>query len=926
MASLFDRLRTALRHKYTLEREIASGGMGVVFLGMNTRLRSQVAIKALRPELATVATEARFQRDARLLAQLSHPNIVTIHDVDIADGVNYYVMDYIEGETVAKRLERGPMEPDDVVSLGRDLLSALETVHKLNVVHRDIKPANIFLVEGRALLVDFGIAHVDHTESDATLTGQGIGTPAYMPPEQGVGSSVTGQTDVYALGMVLYECVTGSHWRQTDDSEEGNWISVPQPLARALRKALKQNPNERWADAASFRAALKPTRYHQVLKASALVAGLVALGILVALLLPPGPPPPPGQVDLAISDFEVFDAPPDAGRSLAGLVRRRLRPIPNLTLGADDDAGRTIARLFLTGTLTHEVDGWTVSGAYADTVQGVHPFRFRIESDSPSGLADSVALMIVRLYFKDFRERIRMPSRNIEALGEWFSGEVAFQKDMWYQAEIHFGEALRHDPAFALAAWRRYNARQWRRRPTRIDLDSLYRETQGNQEALSQLDRLLIRAELAPDLETRLQLYDSAVMDYPHDYYAALQRGNELFHRGPLVDRGLREGLRALGKAQRIDTLLAPAYNQSLWGAIRLGLDTVARILLQKRNSIPTLTSSEDIDVTMLFNWAFLERFLPDSAVVLREGVKRNPGGDFASQVARVFRLAPSLDIPFTAIDLGEWIAQEATFDLDQRANGHLGAGLASIMVGRPQTGLDHIDSAVDFTNDAELLAEEARLLLPLFGIHIPDDQQEGARGRLVKLSKDSRWGKRAAWTLAVDALHRGERNEYTQWRQELERPPADDPYRLSLGEVLDVLDSASTDLRLAVSRSRQLTATDSAGRGTDPFVRALLYWHRAEWLEALKEWPAAERTWLWYENSDFGPYPAGDVQAAEIDWILGSYARLRRAQVQLGLPNRAAEACRHLRRVVELWANAEREILPLRQQADSLIADRCAA
>jgi serine/threonine protein kinase len=924
MASLLERIRKALSPKYTLEREIASGGMGVVFLGVNTRLRSRVAIKVLRPELATAAMEARFLREARLLAQLSHPNIVTVHDVDVADGVHYYVMDYIEGETLSQRLERGPLDPAEVLSLGQDLLSALETVHKLNVVHRDIKPSNIFLVDGRALLVDFGIAHVDHTESDATQTGQRIGTPAYMPPEQRFASFVTSQTDLYALGMVLYECSTGTKWQQTDDSEQRSWESVPQPLAKALRKALKTNPNERWADAASFRAALMPTRHFQFPKASVLVAGFVTLGILIALIWPRSP----GLVDLAISDFEVVGTTPETGIALAGLVRRRLDPIPQLTLDADGNAEHTIARLFLTGTLAREAGGWILSGTYVDSAHGSHAFRFGIDGDSPNALADSLALDIVRLYFEAFRDRIVLPSRNIEALGEWFRGEIAFQKDMWYQAERHFGDALRHDPEFALAAWRRYNARQWGRRLTRIDLDSLYRETLENKDALSQLDRLLIRAELQPDLETRLLIYDSAVTFNPRDYYAALQRGNELFHRGPLVGRGLQEGLAALRKAQRIDSLLAPAYNQSLWAAIRLGLQPVARGLLEKRNSIPTPVSSEDIDAGMLFSWAFLERFYPELAIGMRQDVMRNPTSDTATQVAKLFRLAPSLDIPNTAVDLGQWIAGELVFDFDEQANGRLGVGLASIMVGQPLAGLDHIDAALAPTNDAELLAEEARLLLPLFAIPIPEDQRERARNALILLSKDRRWGQRPAWALAVDALYRGGEaaREYTRWRRELAGTPAPDVYRLSLYEVLKVLELGLIDPRRAVARSRQLTAVDSAGRGTDPFARALLYWHRARWLEDLDEWDQAERTWLWYENSDFGAYPAGRVQAAEIDWIIGSYARLQRAKVQLRWPNRTADACRHLRRVVELWANAESSILPLRQEADSLIADRCAA
>jgi len=334
---------------------------------------------------------------------------------------------------------------------------------------------------------------------------------------------------------------------------------------------------------------------------------------------------------------------------------------------------------------------------------------------------------------------------------------------------------------------------------------------------------------------------------------------------------------------------------------------------------------SHDIDAGMLFGWSFLERFMPAAAMGTRQNVMNNPTSDTAGQVAAVFRLAPSLDIPGTAIDLGQWIAREEAFDLDQQANGRLGAGLSLIMVGRPLAALDQIDSARASTNDAELVAEEARLLLPLFDIDVPEAQRDRARDLLIGWSKGGRWSQRSSWALAVDALHRGA-TDYTKWRREIADTDASDTHRLSLGEVLDVLKLGRTDPLLAVARSQALTAVDSAGRGTDPFARALLYWHRAEWLEDLDKWIEAESTWLWYENSDFGAYPAKNVQAAEIDWIIGSYARLRRAKVQLRLPNRVVDACHHLRRVVELWANAEPSVLRLKQEADSLIADRCAA
>jgi serine/threonine protein kinase len=923
MASIFERLTQALPPQYVLQRQIAEGGMGIVFEGRHATLQSRVAVKVLRPELATAAMEARFLREARLLAKLSDPSIVNIHDADIADGIHYYVMDFIDGETVAVRLERGPMDPDEVLRLARDILRALSAVHDLGVVHRDIKPSNIFLVDGRSILVDFGIAHVDTTVSDATEPGRAPMTPAYAAPEQRLGLPVTPRTDLYAVGMVLYECVTGTKWSATHDSTDGNWVSVPRPLARPLRKALRHDPKDRWASAKDFRAALNPSRHYAIPKGRALLAATLTLLALVLWFLLTRPRDL-GEVDLVINDFDVIGAAPVDGRLLADLVRQRLQPIPNLTLGRGGDSGDPIAQRFLTGTLTPEDDGWALSGSYVDAVGVVsHVYRFVSSNPSPRSLVDSASLEVVRFYFEEFLDRVELPSNNLEALGEWFRGEIAFQQDRWSQSERHFGEALRHDPTFALAAWRRYNARQWGRRPTRIDLDSLYQATLSDGATFTRLDDLLIRAELEPQLETRLLLYDSAATIAGRDYYAALHRGNELFHRGPLAGRPLQESLRALAEAQARDTLLAPAYNQTLWGAIRLGLDTLALVTLQQRQSLGTVASVDDIDAGQLFAWAFLERFHPDLAGPRRDEVFQNPTGPMAVQVARLFRLAPSLDIPQTAIVLGNWIATEPSFEDHERRDALLGAGLASIMVGRPLYGLARMDSSRSPTNDGELLAREARLLLPSFGIAIPEDQQRDARTALANLSRDRQDGARAAWALALDALHRNDTPEFREWRGMLEDHVTRNPRDSALGNVLDILDLGRTDLQSAVAQSQAFTAVDSAGRGVDPFARALLYWRRAEWLQELGQWNDAERTWLWYENSDFGPWPTGPVQPAEIDWMLGSYARVHRARALVTL-GRVSEACRHLARVEELWDAAEPQLDSLLTEIDSMQEAEC--
>jgi len=205
MPSLLDRLQEALAPDYMVEGTIASGGMGTVFLGRDQRLNRPVAIKTLRQEIATAVAVQRFIQEAQHLARLNHPNVVRVHDAGEAGDLVYYVMDYVEGETLDTRIKRSPLSLTETQELGRELLSALALAHRNGIVHRDIKPSNIFLSDGRSMLADFGIAHTLDKSTALTQTGQLIGTPAYMAPEQFAGGTITPRTDLYAVGLVLFE-------------------------------------------------------------------------------------------------------------------------------------------------------------------------------------------------------------------------------------------------------------------------------------------------------------------------------------------------------------------------------------------------------------------------------------------------------------------------------------------------------------------------------------------------------------------------------------------------------------------------------------------------------------------------------------------------------------------------------------------------
>ncbi|HKJ92153.1 MAG TPA: serine/threonine-protein kinase, partial [Longimicrobiales bacterium] len=213
-ASLEARLGAALAPAYELVRPLGAGGMGSVYLARQAGLERMVAVKVLAETLAASAgARQRFLREARAVAGLAHPNVVAIHAVgEMEDGTPYFVMQYVEGTTLAQTLRSGPLPIADARRLLCDLASALEAAHERAIVHRDVKPENILLEDGgrRALLTDFGIAKALDDE-DVSLTGTRtlLGSPHYMSPEQAAGDAVDAPTDIYSLGVVVYHALAG---------------------------------------------------------------------------------------------------------------------------------------------------------------------------------------------------------------------------------------------------------------------------------------------------------------------------------------------------------------------------------------------------------------------------------------------------------------------------------------------------------------------------------------------------------------------------------------------------------------------------------------------------------------------------------------------------------------------------------------------
>ena len=374
MNALPDRLVAALADRYRIERELGQGGMATVYLAHDLKHDRQVALKVLRPELAAMLGADRFVIEIRTTAALQHPHILPLFDSGTADGFLFYVMPYIQGETLRSKLDReSQLGIDESVRIATDVADALDYAHRHGVIHRDIKPENILLHDGRPMVADFGIALALSAAAGGrmTETGMSLGTPHYMSPEQATADKdLTGRSDIYSLGSVLYEMLAGEppHLGGTaqqiimkiiaEDAQPVTRLrkSVPANVAAAVGKSLEKLPADRFATARDFSEALhdpgfragagdaaapwtgKPGASRRLLGATAALALLCFVAALLGWLRPQPAPPviryglslplsqamvpgSPTPVPAPDGSFIVYLGPADGGSQL--WVKRR---------------------------------------------------------------------------------------------------------------------------------------------------------------------------------------------------------------------------------------------------------------------------------------------------------------------------------------------------------------------------------------------------------------------------------------------------------------------------------------------------------------------------------------------------------------------------------------------------------------------------
>jgi TolB-like protein/Flp pilus assembly protein TadD len=469
MADVLDRLRSALAGRYAIEREVGRGGMATVYRAQDLKHRRPVAIKVLKPELAAALGPDRFLREIEIAAGLNHPHILPLYDSGDAAGLLYYVMPYVEGETLRGRLDRDKHIPlDDALRITREVADALHYAHGQGLVHRDVKPENVLFVTGHAVLSDFGIARAVTAAAGQRLTqtGIGVGTPSYMSPEQAFGEAELGPaSDVYSLGCVLYEMLAGhppftgataqAILAQSVSSQPAALVNgVPDWTSQAVRKALAREPSGRFATAAEL---------SQALRAPAAA-----------------PAPPAGVKSIAVLPFVNMSADPENEYFTDGIAEEIINALTKVQ--ALRVAARTSAFAFkgknldirkvgeqlsvstvLEGSVRKAGSRLRVTAQLINVADGYHLWseRYDRELEDVFAIQDEIAGNIVRalrVVLSDAEKRAieqaPAPTQNVEAYDYYLRGRQffhQFRRTGMQFARRMFDRAIEIDPNYALA-------------------------------------------------------------------------------------------------------------------------------------------------------------------------------------------------------------------------------------------------------------------------------------------------------------------------------------------------------------------------------------------------------------------------------------------------------------------------------------------
>ncbi len=574
--------------------------MATVYLAHDLRHNRPVAIKVLAPDLVAVEGRERFLQEVQILAKLSHPNILPLHDSGASLGRPCYVMPFIEGESLRQRMDRdGALPIMDVLRIAEEICGALAYAHGSGVIHRDIKPENILLAAGRAVVADFGIARaVDNAAGDRlTMTGITIGTPAYMSPEQATGAVVDARSDIYSLGCLLYEMLTGqvpfpattpTHSiarRLTEDPPTARLLrnTVPPLLDEAVRRCLARNPADRFGSAEDLSRALSPTDSGAHLWGSprlpvprrrlAIVGAAIAVVAAAALFASLRGGSSTATADrLVVFPFTVVgDAALNyLGEGMVDLLARNLDGAQGLrtvdpgtvltavahTTGTMDErayravAGRVGGGAYVLGSVS-AVGGQVRMQARWHTIDasGVDPPVVSAEGVASDvlGVVDQLAARLLVARGGDggrLVETAAITTRSLDALKAFVNAEHALRRGPQFvdSAIAEFQRAVNVDSTFALAYYRLAVAADWNGRRAVAAQASRKAITHGGR--LAERDRRLLEAYAnfrSGGADEAEKAYRELLQDYPDDIEAQFQLADLMVAYNPLRGRPLDE-------------------------------------------------------------------------------------------------------------------------------------------------------------------------------------------------------------------------------------------------------------------------------------------------------------------------------------------------------------------------------------------------
>jgi protein kinase-like protein len=833
-----DRLRTALADRYELDHEIGAGGMAHVYHAHDRQHNRDVAIKVLRPELAAAIGIERFLREIHIEARLQHPNILPLHDSGSVDGLLYYVMPYVEGETLRGRIKREKQLPvAEAVRITREVAEALDYAHRHNVVHRDIKPGNILLSGGHAMVADFGLARAVSVSDEESLTGSGIavGTAEYMSPEQASGErEVDGRSDIYALGCVLYEMLAGDppftgrtvqsvlarHRHDPPPRLSVVRPGLPPQLEEAVERTLAKVPADRFPTAGDLSEALaRPTvpgaprrskKWRRIAVAASL-AGLAGFGLWRLAGTRSDSTDPNKVMVFPLVDRTAQGQNEGAGEEVAIMIGSALEHTEPLKWidgwtwmdPAQRENARLLsphsarilsrkrqARFYIDGSIVRARDSATVvlrlNDAQADSV---------VVQASAAGSSDAGQLPQLGLRaMVDLLPALLQPGHRLDpsafaalsarrpgAIANWLQGEREYRRSRFSSALMYFRRSVADDSSLAFAALRGAEAAEW-----------LNREEEA---------RVLVNAALkaggllppkyilfAHALDDRMTgAADSAVLHasqaIAHDSVwseAWMALGEVYYHllpRAPALD-SLAEGAFAAARAHDPE-FTPPLYHLAEIALRRGDLRGAERMIADLRSSDPDSTWIIQLDLMV----ACVSNNQPET--VWGNAVRRSP--EAVLEAAK--GLAAAAARPACAEQGFRTVVKSVSSTPDARWDALVGLQSLLAAEGRIEEAQALLDSAVAAGTGA---GNYLYVLDALAGANMSDKADEVA-AILARRLDDV--GAPSLWVLGMWRWRRGEVQRLAAVSKTLDA-------RATLsGERLDRLLAASLSARLALSR-----------------------------------------------------------------------------------------------------------------------------